>query len=110
MVRARFNSSDGWLRDSAWVVRTEDLVLLAHVRSAFSLSHETYGSPRMTHEVREQGLMAGRRRVARLMRENGLKARQPQRYRRTTDSRSYARPRPHVWPAPVRSSATRVTA
>ena len=40
----------------------------------------------MTHEVREQGLMAGRRRVARLMRENGLKARQPRRFRRTTDS------------------------
>ena len=38
----------------------EDLVLLAHVRSAFSLSHETYGSPRMTHELREQGLAAGR--------------------------------------------------
>ena len=64
----------------------EDLVLLAHVRSGFTLSHETYGSPRMMHEVREQGLMAGRRRVARLMRENGLKARQPRRFRRTTDS------------------------
>ena len=64
----------------------EDLVLLAHVRSAFSLSHETYGSPRMTYELREQGLAAGRRRVARLMRENGLKARQPRRFRRTTDS------------------------
>ena len=35
----------------------EDLVLLAHVRSAFTLSHETYGSPCMTHEVREQGLV-----------------------------------------------------
>ena len=57
----------------------QDLVLLAHVRSAFSLSHETYGSPRMTHELREQGLAAGRRRVARLMRENGLRARQPRR-------------------------------
>jgi putative transposase len=64
----------------------QDLVLLAHVRSAFSLSHETYGSPRMTHELREQGLAAGRRRVARLMRENGLRARQPRRFRRTTDS------------------------
>ncbi|GJE13707.1 hypothetical protein FOHLNKBM_4771 [Methylobacterium longum] len=40
----------------------------------------------MTHELREQGLAAGRRRVARLMRENGLKARQPRRFRRTTDS------------------------
>ena len=65
----------------------EDLVLLAHVRSAFALSNETYGSPRMTHELRDQGLTAGRRRVARLMRENGLRARQPRRFKRTTDSR-----------------------
>ena len=53
----------------------DDLVLLAHVRSAFACSNGTYGSPRMTHELRDQGLKAGRRRVARLMRENGLKAR-----------------------------------
>lgn len=63
-----------------------DLVLLAHVRSAFALSNETYGSPRMTHELRDQGLKAGRRRVARLMRENGLRACQPRRFKRTTDS------------------------
>jgi len=63
----------------------EDLVLLAHVRSAFRLSNGTYGSPRMTHELREQGLSVGRRRTARLMRENGLRARQKRRFRRTTD-------------------------
>ena len=75
-----------WKNRPASARQREDLVLLAHVRSAFTLSHETYGSPRMTHELREQGLAAGRRRVARLMRENGLKARQPRRFRRTTDS------------------------
>ena len=75
-----------WKDRPASARQREDLVLLAHVRSAFMLSHETYGSPRMTHELREQGLAAGRRRVARLMRENGLKARQPRRFRRTTDS------------------------
>ena len=75
-----------WKDRPASARQREDLVLLAHVRSAFTLSHETYGSPRMTHELREQGLAAGRRRVARLMRENGLKARKPRRFRRTTDS------------------------
>jgi putative transposase len=69
-----------WKSRPASTRQREDLVLLAHVRSAFTLSHETYGSPRMTHELREQGLAAGRRRVARLMRENGLKARQPRRF------------------------------
>jgi hypothetical protein len=34
----------------------EDVVLLAHVRSAFTLSNGTYGSPRMVHELRHNGL------------------------------------------------------
>ena len=67
------------------------MVLLAHVRSAFALSNGTYGSPRMTRELRDQGLTVGRRRTARLMRDNGLRARQKRRFKRTTDSE-------HVWP------------
>ena len=34
----------------------EDMVLLAHVRSAFALSNDTYGSPRMTRELQDSGL------------------------------------------------------
>ena len=33
---------------------TDDMVLLAHVRSAFTLSNGTYGSPRMMRELRGQ--------------------------------------------------------
>jgi putative transposase len=78
---------------SAWKGRPacrrqrEDMVLLAHVRSAFALSNGTCGSPRMAREPRDSGLSVRRRRTARLMRENGLKARQKRRFRRTTGSR-----------------------
>ena len=34
----------------------EDMVLLAHVRSAFVLSNGTYRSPRMTRKLRDDGL------------------------------------------------------
>jgi putative transposase len=68
-----------------------DMVLLAHVRPAFALSNDTYGSPRMRRELRDDGLTVGRRRTARLMRENGLRARQKRRFKRTTDSH-------HAWP------------
>src|SRR3984893_254119 len=64
----------------------EDMVLLAHLRSAFALSNGTYGSPRMTRELQDDGLKVGRRRTARLMRENGLRARQKRRFKCTTDS------------------------
>ncbi len=64
-----------WRSRPASPRQREDLVLLAHIRSAFARSKETYGSPRMTCELRGDGLQVGRRRTARLMRENGLKAR-----------------------------------
>ena len=64
----------------------EDLVRLAPVRSAFALSNGTSGSPRRTRDRQDTGLAGGRRRTARLRRENGLRARQPRRFKRTTDS------------------------
>ena len=75
-----------WRSRPASPRQREDLVLLAHIRSAFARSHGTYGSPRMTRELPDEGVQISRRRTARLMRENGLKARQKRRFKRTTDS------------------------
>jgi putative transposase len=75
-----------WRSRPACQRQREDLVLLAHVRSAFRRSKETYGSPRLTRELQEAGLPVGRRRTARLMRENGLHARPKRRFTRTTNS------------------------
>lgn len=75
-----------WRHRSLCLRRRQDMVLSARVQMAFALSHETYGSPRMVHEMREQGFAIGRRRIARLMRESGLQARQKRRFTRTTDS------------------------
>ena len=51
------------------------MVMPAYVRSAFALSNGTYGSPRMTRELQDDGFAIGRRRTARLMRENDLRGR-----------------------------------
>ena len=59
----------------------DDMILLAHIRSQFATSNETYGAPRMHAQLREEGLLAGRHRIARLMRDNGLKALQKRRYK-----------------------------
>ena len=59
--------------------------MLAHVPAAFAMSDETYGPPRMHAELTEHDLAIGRHRVARLMRENGLQARQKTRFKRTND-------------------------
>src|SRR5437764_14683007 len=80
-----------WRAQPACRRQHDDMVLLAHVRSAFALSNSTYGSPRLTRELQDSGLTVDRRRIARLMRDNGLRARQKRRFKRTTDSH-------HAWP------------
>jgi putative transposase len=76
----------------------DDMVLPAHVRSAFARSKATYGSPRMTRELQDAGLVAGRRRTARSMRDNRLQARQKRRFKPTTDSN-------HAWPITLANRA-----
>jgi len=63
-----------------------DQVALAHVRERFCLSGETYGAPRIWHDLKEDNIGIGRNRIARLMRENDLKAHQKRRFKKTTDS------------------------
>jgi putative transposase len=63
-----------------------DRVLAAEIRAAHAGSRGRYGSPRVHAELRAPGRRVGRKRVARLMRENGLSARRKRRFRRTTDS------------------------
>ena len=75
-----------WKNRRASPRQCRDMILLAHIRSEFAISREIYGSPRMHAELKESGLAIGRHRVARLMRENGLKARQKTRFKKTTDS------------------------
>ncbi|SFC45217.1 Transposase InsO and inactivated derivatives [Pseudooceanicola nitratireducens] len=69
----------------------QDMIHLAHIRTAFALSNGTYGSPRMHRDRVDEGHQIGRHRTARLMRESQLIARQKRRFKRTTDSE-------HAWP------------
>jgi putative transposase len=70
---------------SARAVR--DQALRLHVRTAHERSARTYGAPRVHRELRAQGHRVARKRVARLMREDGLRVlRRRRRVVRTTDS------------------------
>jgi len=48
-------------------------VLTTHIRSAFVASDETYGMPRIRAELQDAGIVASRKRIARLMREAQLR-------------------------------------
>ena len=59
--------------------------LLEQIVEVFEANKERYGSPRVTRELRQQGVGCGENRVARLMRENELAARRKKAFRpRTT--------------------------
>jgi putative transposase len=64
----------------------EDRRLAVLVRAAYEDSRRTYGSPRVHAELAAQGEQLGRKRVVRLMRQDGLRARVRRRYRCTTMS------------------------
>lgn len=65
----------------------QDQELIQKIKPLFHQSRRTYGSPRLTAALRRDGVRCGKNRVARLMREHQLKARQKRRFvPRTTDS------------------------
>ena len=64
----------------------EDERLRPKVVEAFKVGRGTYGSPRVLDELIDQGFEVGRRRIARLMRELGLRGVSPRKFRVTTDS------------------------
>ena len=64
-----------------------DQRLRLEVAAIYAESRCRYGSPRIHAELRHKGQCTGRKRVARLMREQGLCARHKRRFRTTTDSR-----------------------
>ncbi len=69
-----------------------DAVVRVHIRGVHRASRGTYGSPRMTAALRKQGLRVNHKRVARIMREEGLRGAPRRRFRGTTTDSAHARP------------------
>ncbi len=67
--------------------RLSDAQMLTLIQSVHAEFKGAYGSPRMAEELRRRGFSAGKERVERLMRENGIRARHKRRYKITTDSK-----------------------
>lgn len=77
-------------RNRAPSARTRsDERLLRRIRTVFEASEGTYGSPRIHAALQAAGTHVGRKRVARLMGERGLRARSARIYRRTPGTRRF---------------------
>lgn len=61
--------------------------LLLKIEESHTVSRGTYGSPRVTADLNEQGEKVGKNRVAQLMRENGIAGKPKRKWTVTTDSK-----------------------
>ena len=64
----------------------QDRSLLLEIEKSHKKSRKSYGSPRVFRDLKDLGLKVGEKRVARLMREAGIKAKTAKPFRGTTNS------------------------
>jgi putative transposase len=76
-----------WARCNTSNRQKENERLLLYIHQAYLRGRGTYGSPRITAELRSKGVYCGKNRIARLMKENGIKAKTKRRFKATTKSR-----------------------
>lgn len=65
----------------------ENRMLLSEIRKIHEQSKASYGSPRIAEELKKRGFHVSRPRVARLMKQSGIKAVHAKKYVVTTDSK-----------------------
>jgi putative transposase len=70
----------------------ENQTLAQTIGQLHAQSRQTYGSPRIVEALRKQGRRHGRKRIARLMQQAGLRGRQKARYRPQTTDSNHAEP------------------
>lgn len=79
-----------WKHRSPSARAEADLSLRVEIRAIFAASRRSYGSRRIRKALRRQGRHIGRQRAARLLSQEGLRAKRSARFRATTDSRNTA--------------------
>jgi len=80
------NGFYAWLKRPESERRQRDRQLTVKIKAYHKASRGTYGSPRIYDDLTEEGEPVSRKRVARIMRENGVTGQPERRRRRTTDS------------------------
>jgi transposase InsO family protein len=76
-----------WLNREPSTRSIDDTVLAAEVKEIFQEHRGRYGAPRVRRALRRRGARPSTKRIARLMRNLGLRGHTPRRFRKTTDSR-----------------------
>lgn len=81
-----------WLKRPTSPREMADQVLSQHIKEIHQQSRQTYGSPRIQAELAENGVNCGHKRVARLMHQEALFAKQSRKFRGTTTDSAHSYP------------------
>jgi len=77
-----------WFKRPESLRKKENRKLAVQIKVIHGQKHKkVYGSPRIHRELRDKGISCSRNRVARLMKQEGLRSIAPRKYKATTDSK-----------------------
>jgi putative transposase len=86
MVNVSRSGYYGWKRHSPSKRSQANKVLSENIKRVFDDENARAGSPRITLILQREGLSASHNRVAKIMRENGWRAKAAKKYKATTNS------------------------
>jgi len=85
-----------WQHRPSSARRVKDQELLNQIRTFHQRSRGTYGAPRIHRDLRDAGVRVGRKRVARLLKQAGLRGVSRRKWPVTTIRAEHARPAPDL--------------
>jgi len=74
-----------WLKNSSVKQQTEQSIVQS-IKSVYNKSEQTYGSPRITIDLKKQGVVISKTTVARIMKKHNIAVKHKKRFVHTTDS------------------------
>ena len=77
----------GWRNRPKSRRQKENEQVLMEIQESYQRSKGTYGSPRVTADIRAKGIPCGENRVARIMRKKGIVAKSRRKFKATTNSK-----------------------
>ncbi len=81
-----------WVRRKPKARDYADALLLADIRRVHTGKRRVYGSPRIHAHLKREGHRCGRKQIERLMRDNGISARQNPKHKPTTTDSNHSHP------------------
>jgi transposase InsO family protein len=87
LLKVSRSSYYGWLKRPESRRSRENRRLKDKIRVLHKASHGIYGSPRIHRDLVDDGIRCGKNRVARIMREAGIRSRTKRKFKATTNSK-----------------------